>query len=395
MPAAAITSTAHCHQPVSAYGASGVVSIPAGSPAAFVPAPVLVVVAAPAFAATNDTHPAVCLPAAADPAAATNDAMHSAASPAFIEVCSAVPVVSSPLPTRPLPSLPLLPPHTAINPFRRTVSLLAAAAVAPPVLAVAPPVLAADAIVPAITSTAHCHQPVSAYGASGVVSLPAAADVAPPVLASAAARPSHYPPRGSYPRPLWTRLAECMTGVKHSFDTLCAVPSADRKGKAKEHARLALRGSLENLCNNYTIIHDELDEALAGYTAAVPWPTDEEVEHFQRLSDSIWGAVNAEESLRAATGSDRGPLGTELRAAVQTLLDVWGDASTFGSTQDVLSRVFCGESLEPSSQDLEALEAKLKRDSEDDDRWRRFQEMLIMSGLFGPRNPPVGALLEC
>ena len=185
-----------------------------------------------------------------------------------------------------------------------------------------------------------------------------------------------------------------MTGVKHSFDTLCAVPSADRKGKAKEHARLALRGSLENLCNNYTIIHDELDEALAGYTAAVPWPTDEEEDHFQRLSDSIWGAVNAADSLRAATGSDRGPLGTELRAAVQTLLDVWGDASTFGSTQDVLSRVFCGESLEPSSQDLEALEAKLKRDSEDDDRWRRFQEMLTMSGLFGPRNPPVGAL-EC
>ncbi len=219
-------------------------------------------------------------------------------------------------------------------------------------------------------TTAATYTPTE--GASGVVSPPTAADVAPP---------SHCHSR--FPRPLWMRLADCMAGVRHSFDTLCAVTPADRKGKAKEHAKLALRGSLENLSNNFTIIHGGLDEALI---AMVPWPTDEELHHFLHLSDSIWNAVGAEENFRAATGVDRGPLGTELRSAVQTLLDNWGDASTSDSTQHVLSRLFCGESREPTVQDLEALEAQFKRESEEDDRWTRFQAMLAMSGLFGPRN---------
>jgi len=314
--AATITSTAHCHQPVSAYGASGVVSIPSAAPA-----------------------PGAVAPAQVLDAAFLKCRCHSKVDAAFADEALHF------LKNMALQRRSLEAAWKAEND-----SLMVAAFASPVLTAAALDVpLESAAIVPAaITSTAHCHQPVSAYGASGVVSLPAAAAVAPPVLVSAVAPPAavdasphcHSRP----PRPLWTRLADCMTGVRHSFDTLCAVTPADRKGKAKEHAKLALRGSLENLSNNYTIIHGELDEALI---AMVPWPTDEELQHFQRLSDSIWGAVDAEENFRAAAGVDRGPLGTELRSAVQTLLDVWGEASTPDSTQNLLSRLFCGESREP------------------------------------------------
>ena len=126
-------------------------------------------------------------------------------------------------------------------------------------------------------------------------------------------------------RQLWNRLVFCMSDVKQSYHTLCAINFFGSK-KAKKAARLALHTSLVN--------------------AQLLWGNNNgEASLYGDLSGTLWYAVVASV---AVTGGGTPPGGggytgnADLQACVRRLLEVWGELFDRGSIQNILSSVFSG-----------------------------------------------------